>query len=68
MNSKNTPKNDLFVISPSQHTVLRGAAAFVAGPYCAYRGYQNNDKFLLTIGLLTMLIDSYTFYKSFQEI
>ena len=57
----------LFVIHPLIHVFLRFVAAFIIAPILIYKGlliYQDN--LLLLIGILTLMVDSFTFYKSFS--
>ena len=59
--------SDFFVLdNVRHHTILRALAAFVVGPYMVYVGLQTGYQVLTVFGLLTILVDTYTFYKSTQ--
>lgn len=59
--------SDLMVVHPCQHTILRALAAFVVAPFLIYAGIKYDDKILLIIGILTFIIDSYTYSKSSEK-
>lgn len=59
----------LFVIDPRIHVLLRFIAVFFIGPILLYKGYRvYNDRLLMLLGLGTILVDSYTLYKSIIHI
>ena len=59
--------SDLLVVSPYQHLVFRGVAAFIIAPYLVYIGYSIKNNILIIIILLTFIIDTYTFIKTFEK-
>lgn len=60
--------SDLFVVSPGMHTFFRFVAAFVIAPLLIWKGIQLNDIIILIIGIITLVVDSFTFLKSIVAI
>ncbi|OQX20509.1 MAG: hypothetical protein BWK76_01055 [Desulfobulbaceae bacterium A2] len=60
--------NDLFVVSPGMHTFFRGVAAFIIAPLLLWKGLQYQDFIVFGIGAITLIVDSFTFFKSIVAI
>jgi len=58
---------DLFVTSKRTHTFFR-AAAVLFGIYVVHAGLKYNDTVLVVIGLLTIVVDAYTFCLSIKSL
>ena len=56
--------SDIFVVNKYLHTILRFIAAFIIAPILMYKGYIYQDLIIFSIGFLTLIVDSWTFYKS----
>ena len=56
----------LFVLNSRIHTLLRFIAAFIIGPLLVYKGSVYGDMLLTIVGGVTILVDSYTLYKSIK--
>ena len=65
---------DLIVVSPYQHLIFRGVAAFIFAPFLIYcglimRGIKSHNlsiygSIIIFIGIITFIIDAYTFYHT----
>lgn len=60
-------RSDLFVIEPRIHTFFRFTAAFIIAPILIWKGYTLKDNIILLIGVITLLVDAYTFYMSINS-
>jgi len=61
-------KNDLFVGNPYMHTFFRFVAAFIIAPILIIKGIEYRDLFILLIGIITLIVDTYTFGLSVYKI
>lgn len=59
--------NDLFVVKPGVHVLLRMIAVFVVAPILIIKGLRYEDHVLLLLGLGTLIIDSWTLAKSVRQ-
>ena len=57
----------LFVIDPKIHIFLRFVAAFIVAPILIWKGYTYKDNLILLNGIWTFIVDSFTFYKSYEN-
>jgi len=60
--------SDLFVGNKYMHTFFRFVAAFIIAPILIYYGYTLNNIIILGIGIMTLIIDTYTFILSIKKI
>jgi hypothetical protein len=54
----------LFVVDPKIHILFRAVAAFIIAPLLLWRGTVHGDVIVFAIGLITLIVDTFTFYKS----
>ena len=59
--------SDLFVVKPGIHTFFRFVAAFIIAPLLILKGWQYQDWILLIIGIVTLLVDLFTFCMSIKK-
>ena len=60
--------SDLFVGNVGMHTFFRFVAAFIIAPILIWKGVKYNDKLILAIGIITLLVDAYTFCLSIYNL
>ena len=64
----NKTMNDLFVGNKYMHIFFRFVAAFIIAPILLYKGWRYKDLVIFGIGMITFIVDSYTFSLSLYKL